>query len=67
MKKEELTYSEAIAEVEAILEKFNTDQMSVDELGAQVKRATELITYCKARLRQAETAVNEALEEKTPS
>ena len=38
-----LTYTQAVEEVERILEKFNDGQMNVDELGAQVKRAAELI------------------------
>lgn len=63
MKKEEITYTQAMSEIEQILERFNTAQMNVDELGSQVKRATDLIKLCKSRLRQAETEVTEALEE----
>ena len=43
MEKSKITYAQAIAEVEQILERFNNEQMNVDELGAQVKRAAELI------------------------
>ena len=39
MEKSKITYAQAIAEVEQILERFNNEQMNVDELGAQVKRA----------------------------
>ena len=34
----------------------------VDSLAAEVKRATELIASCKARLRKAEADVNKILE-----
>ena len=54
MEKSKITYAQAIAEVEQILERFNNEQMNVDELGAQVKRAAELIRLCKERLRKAE-------------
>lgn len=57
-----MTYTQAIEEVEAILEKFNNEQMNVDELGAQVKRAAELIKLCKEKLRKAEKEVADVLE-----
>ncbi len=62
MEKTKVTYTQAIEEVEAILEKFNNEQMNVDELGAQVKRAAELIKLCKEKLRKAEKEVADVLE-----
>ena len=58
-----LTYTQAVEEVERILEKFNDGQMSVDERGAQGKRAAELIRLCSEKLRKAEQEVSEALKE----
>lgn len=58
-----MTYSSAIAEVEKILERFGAGQMEVDELGEQVKRATELIKFCKERLRKAEKDVEAVLSD----
>lgn len=58
-----MTYAQAIAEIEKILEGFNNQQVEVDTLAAQVKRATELIRFCKERLRKAEDEVNEVLKE----
>jgi exodeoxyribonuclease VII small subunit len=52
-KKQELTYAEAMSEVEQILARFNNRQMDVDTLSAEVKRATELIAQCKQRLARA--------------
>ena len=63
MDKTKVTYTQAIEEIEQILEKFNNSQMNVDELGKQVKRAAELIKLCKAKLRQAEAEVTDALKE----
>lgn len=60
-KKQELTYTEAMAEVEQILTRFNNRQMDVDTLSAEVKRATELIAQCKERLTRAEKEVAEVL------
>ena len=61
-KKEEPTYTEAVAEIERILARFRNEEMDVDSLAAEVKRATELIAACKAKLRKAEEEVNKILE-----
>lgn len=59
--KQPASYSEAIAEVENILARFSSGELDVDTLAAQVKRATELIRYCKERLAKAEKEVGEVL------
>lgn len=58
------TYGEAMAEVEAILAGFENGGMDVDRLSAEVKRATELIKFCKSRLSKAEKDVAKILEDK---
>ena len=62
MAKKELTYAEAMAEIEKILGRLRSEEMNVDGLAAEVNRATELIASCKARLRKAEADVNKVLE-----
>ena len=62
MAKKELTYTEAMAEIEKILARLRSEEMDVDGLAAEVKRATELIASWKARLRKAEEKVNKVLE-----
>lgn len=62
MAKKELAYAEAMAEIEKILGRLRSEEMNVDGLAAEVKRATELIASCKARLRKAEADVNKVLE-----
>ncbi|MFI3332008.1 MAG: exodeoxyribonuclease VII small subunit [Rikenellaceae bacterium] len=62
MAKKELSYEEAIAQIEAIMAKFRTGELSVDELAAEVKRATELIKYCKERLYKAEEDLKKVME-----
>lgn len=51
-----------MAEIEKILARLRSEEMDVDGLAAEVKRATELIASCKARLRKAEEKVNKVLE-----
>lgn len=62
MAKKQLTYGEATAQIEQILARLRSEEMDVDTLAAEVKRATELIASCKERLRKAEEEVNKILE-----
>ena len=62
MAKKQLTYGEATAQIEKILARLRSEEMDVDTLAAEVKRATELIASCKERLHKAEEEVNKILE-----
>lgn len=64
MAKKKPTYTEAVAEIEQILSRLRGEQIDVDTLAAEVKRATELIARCKAQLTDVEQAVKEQLEER---
>ena len=59
----EMSYKEAMQEIEAILHSLREEQNSVDTLAERVARATELIAHCRAKLRKAESDVNKILEE----
>ena len=62
MAKKQPTYGEATAQIEKILARLRSEEMDVDTLAAEDKRATELIASCKERLRKAEEEVNKILE-----
>lgn len=57
MAKKKLTYAEAIAELEVILARLRSDELSVDDLAKSVARATELIAECRAILTTTEEEV----------
>lgn len=59
----ELSYKEAITEIETILRSLREEQNSIDTLSERVARATELIALCREKLRKAENDVNKVLEE----
>ena len=61
MAKKQLTYGEATAQIEKILARLRSEEMDVDTIAAEVKRATELTASCKERVRTAEEAVNKIL------
>lgn len=63
MAKKQITYTEALGEIEQILDRFRSDQMDVDTLAQEVKRATELITLCKERLTKVEKEVEQLFVE----
>lgn len=63
MKQKELTYGEAIKEIEQIISRLSNEQTELDTLSAELKRATELIARCKAQLVEVEAAVKKQTEE----
>jgi exodeoxyribonuclease VII small subunit len=50
-------YADAVAELEAILEQLDGDEIDVDHLAAQVRRASQLIALCRSRLSAARMEV----------
>lgn len=57
MAKNEIPYTEAMAEIEKIMTKLRGENIDIDTLTAEVKRASELIEMCKQRLRTTEEEV----------
>lgn len=57
MANKKLTYAEAMAELEVILARLRSDELSVDDLAKSVARATELIAECRAILTTTEEEV----------
>ena len=53
----EVGYADAVAELEEILAQLDDDDIDVDHLAAQVRRAAELIALCRGRLRAARVEV----------
>lgn len=45
-----LTYREAVTELDAILNAMQRDDCDIDRLSAMTRRATELIAECRRRL-----------------
>ena len=57
MSDESIVYSEAVAELEQILEQLERPDVDVDVLARQVQRAAELIRMCRARIAAARIEV----------
>jgi exodeoxyribonuclease VII small subunit len=64
-----LTYEAAYKELQQIAREIETESISIDLLATRVKRASELITFCQARLRATATEVEniiQQMEDKNP-
>ncbi|MBQ5710148.1 MAG: exodeoxyribonuclease VII small subunit [Alistipes sp.] len=57
MSAKRVTYAEAMAEVEKILQRLRSGEISVDELSSDVARATRLIAECRKILSRTEAEV----------
>lgn len=60
---DEISYTEAFHELQAIVSEMEEGEISVDELSAKVKRATRLIKICKDKLSTTEEDVKAILKE----
>lgn len=61
--KKAVTYNEAMAEVEDILEKIENEELDVDDLAEKVKRVSVLLKICKDKLLKTNEQVEQILKE----
>lgn len=63
MKKvEEMSYDEAVAELQVILNDMQNETLSIDDLTVSIKRASELLQSCSDRLRSTEQEVTSVIQ-----
>lgn len=63
MTKKTLSYSEAVASIEEILQQIETGELDVDEMAEKVKQASELLKLCKSKLFSTEKEIEKVLKE----
>ena len=56
-------YADAFEELQAILADLERGEIDVDDLSIKVKRAAELIAFCRKRLADAEVEVKKVVDE----
>ncbi len=56
-------YGEALAELDEILGQLELGDVDVDVLAARVKRAAELITFCRDRIGNARLQIEKVVAE----
>jgi len=63
---EEIRFGEAIEELESILNRVEAEEIDIDDLAEELKKAAELLEVCRGKIRKAElevTQIVQALEE----
>jgi exodeoxyribonuclease VII small subunit len=63
MPKKTLTYTQAIKDLEKIVHKIEHEEPDVDELNDLVKKASDLIAYCKTKLKATEEELKKNLKD----
>lgn len=59
----EMTYGQAVSELERIVAAMESDNCDIDRLSAMTTRALELLKFCKERLFKTDKEVERCLEE----
>jgi exodeoxyribonuclease VII small subunit len=59
---DELPFAVAIDELEAILVELEADDVDIDRLAGNVRRATELINLCRQRIAGVEMEIEQIFE-----
>ncbi|NGF55929.1 exodeoxyribonuclease VII small subunit [Parapedobacter sp. SGR-10] len=61
------TYTDAFEELQTIVHDIETGEVSVDVLAEKIKRASQLIAICKAKLTASEEEVDRLLSQLSQS
>lgn len=61
---EEQKYEEALAQLETIVRKMESNEFDIDELAVQLKTAQRLIKFCKDKLTKTEAEIQKIQAER---
>jgi exodeoxyribonuclease VII small subunit len=59
----QISYAEAISEIEETIAKIEGEELDVDEITQKVKRVSFLLNLCREKLRNTEAEVDKILKE----
>ena len=63
MSKDEMKYEKAVSELEEIVDKMERDELDIDQLSEQLKRAKVLVKLCKDKLTKTDEEIKKLLSE----
>ena len=63
MAKDEMKYEQAVRELEQIVERMENDELDIDQLSEQLKRAKTLVKLCKDKLTKTDEEIKKLLSE----
>jgi len=59
---EEIRFSEAMDELQAILSRIEDDETDIDALAGELQRAAQLLEVCRGKIRRAEVEVTQIVQ-----
>lgn len=59
---QEIGFSDAMQELEAILGRIESEEVDIDRLAEELGRAAELLELCRGRIRKAEVEVSQIVQ-----
>lgn len=59
---QQVKYEEAVHQLENIVRRLENNEMDIDELSAELKKAQQLIKLCKDRLTKTDSEIKKILE-----
>ena len=63
MENNEMKYEKAVSELEEIVDKMERDELDIDQLSEQLKRAKVLAKLCKDKLTKTDEEIKKLLSE----
>jgi len=61
--RDEVAYSDAIEELETILDEIEDDEVDLDDLAVKVERASELVGLCRDKIDDTEMQVKAIIDD----
>lgn len=58
----EMKYEEAVRQLEDIVSKLENNELDIDELSTELKKAQQLVKLCKDKLTKTDEEINKILE-----
>ena len=62
-----LGFRQAMAELEGILERIEGEEIDIDQLAQELRRAAQLLDLCRGKIRKAEVEVTQIVQSLTAS
>jgi exodeoxyribonuclease VII small subunit len=59
---EALSFREAMEELEGILERIEGEEIDIDRLAEELRRAAQLLDLCRGKIRKAEVEVTQIVQ-----
>lgn len=59
----DMTYEQAVAELESIVQKMQSADCNIDRLADYTRRSLALLRYCKEKLTRTDAEIKRCLEE----